>query len=184
MKTIRVVRHGQTNHNLKRRYQGRLDVSLNDLGRQQAETLASLPELEQTERIICSPLKRALETAQTISSALDIPLEIDKRLTERCLGAYEGLTKEQAAAAYPDIYRQNITRVFDAAPPGGETPTEVCRRVKRFLDELANDRHGEILIVTHGFVARAINAYFHPNKNETDFFNFNLHNGEVSTYRL
>lgn len=183
MPIIRVVRHGETDYNREGKYLGRIDVPLNRIGREQAAVVAKAPELCNTNRIICSSLQRVRETAQIIAANLKIRVQIDDRLIERSLGVYEGLTKEQAAAKFPEIYQQNITRIFKAAPPAGETPREVCLRVKSALADIIDSQAtSDVLIVTHGFVARVIHAYFNPNLSEAEFFEFHLRNSEIATY--
>jgi len=180
---IHVIRHGETDFNLQGRYQGRLDVRLNVTGRRQAEAAAAKVAALAPELIVCSPLKRVTETARVFVDRLRIELTIDARFIERSLGAYEGLTKEEAAARYPAIYARNITRLFDEAPPDGETPREVCARVYEALDELMSSRENRsILIVTHGFVAKAIAAYFNPERAVEDFFEHSLCGGEIVSY--
>lgn len=183
MSVIHVIRHGQTDFNLEGRYQGRIDVPLSDTGRAQAASVAEKITGLSPEIIFCSPLERVLKTAEIIAGRFDIDTGVEPRLIERALGVYEGLTKTEAAARFPELYARNITRSFDCAPTGGETPREVCSRVTDALNDILQRADGRpALIVTHGFVAKAIDAYFNPNKNESEFFAFSLKNGEVVSY--
>lgn len=181
---IHVIRHGETDFNLEGRYQGAFDIPLNETGRRQASEMAAALCRLAPRIIYCSHLKRVTETAEIIARSVDASVTVDARLAERSLGVYEGLTQEQAAALYPDLYARVITREFDGAPPNGETPREVCARVNAALDDILKTLDGRTaLIVSHGFVAKAIDAYFNPGKDEAEFFSFSLKNGETFSYR-
>ena len=90
---IYIVRHGQTDSNvLKNRYGGRVDVLLNDTGREEAKKLKRDLEGITFDRVYSSPLKRALETAQIISGN---DIIIDERLIERSNGDLEGRLRSE-----------------------------------------------------------------------------------------
>ncbi|MEK7130469.1 MAG: histidine phosphatase family protein [Patescibacteria group bacterium] len=183
MKNIFVIRHGETSFNKNGRYSGRTDEPLNTIGINQAKQLAEKASCLNIEIIYCSPLKRALKTAEFIKVKHACGIIIDNHFIERSIGIYEGLTKDEAKNKYPDLYTRNITRIFDEAPPNGETINEVIKRVFIGLDEIKKqNRFSNILISTHGFVAKAINKYFNPKITDQDFFDFNLANAEIMKY--
>ena len=146
-----LARHGQTDWNLERRWQGRSDVPLNPTGRQQAEGLGELLQAERLDRALMSPLLRARETAQAVlERRAGPPFELEPRLTEMDPGDWEGRydrdLEDQAAYA---AWQADPIR---SAPPGGESGMDVARRVAPFLDELAvSPRGGRILLVGHQF---------------------------------
>lgn len=180
-----IVRHGETDFNKNGKYLGRINVSLNSAGISQANQLAEKVSELNIDIIFCSPLKRTVETARIIKSRHNCEIVIDSHFIERSVGVYEGLTKEEAKNKYPDLYERNITRVFNEAPPNGETINEVIKRVFYRLDEIKRqDRFFNIMIVTHGFVAKVINKYFNPKTTEKDFFYFSLTNAEIKKYIL
>ncbi|PJA88064.1 MAG: histidine phosphatase family protein [Candidatus Moranbacteria bacterium CG_4_9_14_3_um_filter_40_7] len=184
MKKIFVIRHGETDSNKEGRYLGRTDESLNAIGISQAKKLAEKTSNLDIEIIYCSPLKRATETTEFIKTNHACEVVIDKHFIERSVGIYEGLTKEEAKNKYPDLYAKNITRIFNDAPPNGETINEVIKRVFAALNEIKNQNDfSNILISTHGFIAKVINKYFNPQISEQDFFDFSLTNAEVKTYK-
>ncbi len=183
MKNLFVIRHGETDFNERGSYLGRIDAPLNAVGIEQAEQLAEKTRNLNIEIIYCSPLKRAIETAECIKTKHACEIIINNFFIERSLGIYEGLTKDEAKNACPDVYARNITRIFNEAPPDGETIDEVIRRVFVGLNEIKNQKDFfNILVSTHGFIAKVINKYFHPHISEQDFFNFSLSNAEIIKY--
>ena len=129
---IVLLRHGQTDFNMQRRFQGRIDKPLNDAGSSQAAGAAGglvsrlcehsaevgmiAAETHRSYddggvRIVCSPLGRARETARILARVFDIagyPCEgpmPDERLTERFYGTFEGKTYEEIAREQPEAYR-------------------------------------------------------------------------------
>jgi probable phosphoglycerate mutase len=183
MKNIFVIRHGETNYNKEGRYLGRTDKPLNATGIDQAKKLAEKTSNLNIEIIYCSPLKRAIATAEFIKTKHACEIVINEHFIERSIGVYEGLTKEGAKNKYPDLYARNITRIFNDAPPNGETINEVIRRVFIGLDEIKNQyTSSNVLISTHGFIAKVINKYFNPQISDQDFFDFSLSNAEIIKY--
>ena len=93
--TVFLARHGQTVSNAEGRYQGRLDSPLTLLGCEQARTTAEAMRACGIERLLCSPLGRARQTASVAAEALGLPVEVDAELTESDLGRWEGLTRQE-----------------------------------------------------------------------------------------
>jgi glucosyl-3-phosphoglycerate phosphatase len=147
-----LARHGRTAWNVQRRFQGRTDVPLDDVGRAQARELATALR-GRFQAVLASDLSRASETAQIVATALDLPLlGLDADLQERGYGKFEGLTGEECAAQYPEIW--NATRGDrNFLPPGGEPFADVIVRVERGLSrcvERLRDRYQSALVVSHG----------------------------------
>ncbi|SRR6056297_1400484 len=183
MKKIFVIRHGETNSNREGRYLGRMDESLNAIGINQAKKLVEKTSDLDIEVIYCSPLKRSTETAEFIKINHSCGVVIDEHFIERSIGVYEGLTKEEVKNKYPDLYAKNITRIFNDAPPNGETIDEVIKRVFFGLNKIKNqNKFSNILISTHGFIAKVIDKYFNPQTSKQDFFDFRLNNAEIKKY--
>ncbi len=185
MKNIFVIRHGETDFNKEGRYLGRADEPLNVAGMSQAKKLAKKTSDLGIEIIYCSPLKRAIETAELIKINHGCEVVIDKYFIERSMGLYEGLTKEEAKNKYPDLYAKNITRILNGAPPHGETINEVIKRVFEGLDKInSQNKFSNILISTHGFIVKVINKYFNPKISDQEFFDFSLVNAEILKYNF
>ena len=92
---ILFVRHGQTDWNVQKKVQGLANIELNETGINQAENARGLLEKENIDLIICSPLKRTIQTANIINKNKKIELIIDDRIIERDFGEFEGVNKEE-----------------------------------------------------------------------------------------
>lgn len=153
-KAIRLylARHGQTAWNLERRLQGGTDVPLDDVGREQARSLADSLR-GRISAVLASDMLRAQETARIVAGALQLPLlALDADLRERGNGVFEGLTHEECSARYPEVW---AARAADrnVAPPGGEEHALILARMQRGLERsvaLLSGRHADALIVGHG----------------------------------
>ena len=156
--TFVLVRHGETDWNRERRFQGRADVSLNGAGRRQAEALADALAGERFAAAYSSPLRRALETAEIVAARLDITVEPRDALMEVDVGSWSGLTTAEVEQRFPDgfgLWAENRAGGWT----DGETYEELGARVVRDLRELA-ERHPDesVLAVTHGGPIRSILA--------------------------
>ena len=93
MKTIYFIRHAQSEANLKGILAARQDYPLTEKGRQEAVVIASeFKDIAKIDRIFCSPLIRAQQTAQPIAKAFGLDVETDERITEQDLGVFSGMT--------------------------------------------------------------------------------------------
>ena len=182
MAKLIIIRHCETDSNKQKRYLGETDEPLNSVGKEQAKELAERISDLRFDILVSSPKKRALETAEIINQGKK-EIIIEPRFEERKMGVYEGLTESEVKEKFPDVYSQNVTRVFDKAAPGGETVEQMQERVLEALSEIRKKYKGkDILVVAHGFVAKIINKYFNPQIPDQDFFDFALGNGELIEY--
>ena len=151
-----LVRHGETDWNRERRFQGQADPPLNDAGRAQARAAAArLAELPFA-AAYASDLRRASDTAAEIVRGREPRLTKLAELREKRFGDWEGLTVVDAEARDPERYRR-IFRVatYDGttAPPGGESDMQMLQRVTGLAERLCAAHAGSdrnILIVGHG----------------------------------
>jgi broad specificity phosphatase PhoE len=133
MLTLILTRHGQaTADDLM--LGGQLDPPLTADGRREAEALARRLAGVRIDRIVSSPMLRALETAQTIATGR--PVELDERLRELDYGRWEGLTYAEIEAHDPELrvrweHDPGITH-----SPGGESGDDVATRARAFLADL------------------------------------------------
>ncbi|OBF26524.1 bifunctional RNase H/acid phosphatase [Mycobacterium sp. ACS1612] len=145
-----LLRHGQTELSRERRYSGRGNPALTDVGRQQAEAAAQfLARTGGIDAVISSPLQRAYDTAATAAKALGLDVAVDHDLIETDFGAWEGLTFAEAAERDPDQHRRWL-RDTGVAPPDGESFDSVAERVRRAQARIINE-HGRatVLVVSH-----------------------------------
>ena len=163
MLTLVLTRHGLTDRSDPEQHLGQgIDVGLSVAGRAQAAALAGRIADEQFDRIVSSPLRRALETAETVARGR--PVEPDPRLVEMDYGAWEGLTYE-AIDVVDAVGRARWVEDPGVNPcPGGESGADVATRARSFLDDLlgwAAGRASEdpvVLAVAHSTFNRVLLA--------------------------
>ncbi|WP_048876280.1 histidine phosphatase family protein, partial [Saccharomonospora saliphila] len=148
-----LLRHGQTELSVDRRYSGRGDVALTDLGVRQAEAaakrIAALDGLDEAVPIVASPLTRAARTARAVADALGGEVVTHRELRETDFGEWEGLTFTEASQRYPELHGDWLGDT-SVRPPGGESFDEVHRRVRTALDDVLDRYAGRtVVVVSH-----------------------------------
>ncbi len=142
-----LLRHGQTQYSIERRYSGQTDVPLTPLGeRQAAAAAARMSTVDGVAAVVSSPLQRCVRTASLAAEALDVPMIVHKGLIETNFGAWDGLTFAEAAVSDPELHARWIGD-SSVAPPDGESFDAVHRRVRRTRDELITRYGGATLVV-------------------------------------
>jgi alpha-ribazole phosphatase len=148
--SIWLIRHGQTELNKARRYQGATDSPLTPFGSRQAEALAQRLRRTPFKLAITSPTMRARLTAEVILGDREAPMLDDPRWAETNHGRWEGLTYREVRARFP---REAVSRFADALngrPSGGESLAEVAARVADGWGALLQQNPGgRVLVVTH-----------------------------------
>ena len=145
-----LLRHGQTELSVDRRYSGRGNPALTEEGRRQADAAARyLGQRGGISAVITSPLQRAYDTAAAAAKALGLDVTVDDDLIETDFGAWEGLTFAEAAQRDPEIHRHWL-RDTSVEPPGGESFDTVAHRVRRARNRIIAE-HGAstVLVVSH-----------------------------------
>ncbi len=170
---IYIVRHGQTDWNVKGIYQGRVDIELNEKGIKQAEKTKAVLKGLKFDKVFSSPLKRAYKTAQIIT---DNKITSDERLVERCNGKLEGKLKSEYEGAV-DFTDPNENRL------GIETLPEFRKRIYDFFDDIMKNYQGKnVLVVTHAGVSIYVRCYFEGEPKDGDYNSYKLKNCEVLKY--
>lgn len=175
---ILVTRHGQTDWNVEKRIQGRTDIELNNKGIEQAYQTKENLENEKIDLIICSPLKRAKQTADIINKDRNMPIIYDERLLEICYGENEGRLHDDFD--YDGFWSIINTHEYKDA----ENVNKFIQRVHNFLNDLKNRKEENILIVTHNGVCRVINTYFNGIPNDNNIIDLGIKNCEVVKYNF
>ena len=175
------IRHGLTDWNIQRRFQGTCDIPLNDMGLIQAKTAAARCRELSFERIYHSTLLRAAQTAQIIADASDAPLFPHQGFNEVCLGVFQGLNHEQASRQYPDAYAHYFADRINAAPPEGESLYQLQQRALAALSGIEQDAAGcsRIAVVSHGALLKTLLAAVAGIPLE-HFARFDVSNGSIS----
>lgn len=153
------MRHGETDWNAARRYQGQADIALNDRGRQQAQRngLAlreAIPGIADC-RFVASPLGRTLETMRIMRRSLDLPLDgfqTDARLIELHYGHWQGQLLADLPAIDPEGVAGRQADPFNWRPIGGESYADLALRLRDWLADLDTTT----VVVSHGGVSRAL----------------------------
>jgi ribonuclease H / adenosylcobalamin/alpha-ribazole phosphatase len=145
-----LLRHGQTELSVERRYSGRGNPALTDLGRRQAEAAAQfMAQRTDIAAVIASPLQRAYDTAEAAAKALDLDVAVDADLIETDFGGWEGLTFGEAAERDPQLHKRWL-RDTSIAPPDGESFDAAAERVGRARARIISEHPGEtVLVVSH-----------------------------------
>ncbi|MEV4602239.1 bifunctional RNase H/acid phosphatase [Amycolatopsis sp. NPDC049253] len=152
-----LLRHGQTEMSVDRRYSGRGDVPLTERGRGQAAAAAKrlgawpglVSEDGEAAPIVSSPLTRTKQTAQAVADALGTRFVTHPGLIETDFGEWEGLTFTEAAERDPELHRCWL-RDSSCAPPGGESFDAVHERVGQARRDLIEQYEGKtIIVVSH-----------------------------------
>lgn len=147
--TLLLVRHGETDWNRDGRVQGHSDVPLNETGQAQAEALAEELRDEPVGAIYSSDLCRALDTAEAVAVRVGRAVEALPGLREKHFGTWEGLTREEILARFPDAV---AGRWGD-----GETREQMDVRVLATLEAIAARHDDEtVVVVTHGGPLRTV----------------------------
>ena len=157
-----LIRHGETAWNRELRFQGQLDVPLNEMGFEQAQRLKTrmvqaLAEWQAQGRVptqlISSDLLRAQQTAQPVAEVLGHRCLLHAGLREQCYGMFEGLRSPDIQAQYPEAWQRWLAFDADDAVEGAETTRAFHDRVMAALQELAQQYAGDhVVVVTHGGV--------------------------------
>jgi probable phosphoglycerate mutase len=181
---IYVTRHGETDYNVAGRFTGSTDVPLNDKGKAQAAELAERLQGMTFDAVISSPMLRARQTADIVCAALGMEYETCEHFVEINMGAYEGLTRDEARERYPELWNSFAAGNRDSAPDGGETRREACARVDNGMKLLTREYYGKtLLLICHGYTARAIHRYC-LNLSLDEASSFSLDNCDVVSYTV
>lgn len=154
MKEIYLIRHGRQCSKLCN-----VDVALDDVGRQQAVLAGKRLVSYRIEKLYCSELVRARETAEIINASLGVPCEVLPDIQEIDFGGFTGKTDEVIRDTYGEFRKKRSMHTEDLPyPEGGECGRDVVMRVMPQLQELCRRPENRIAIVTHGGVIRSVCA--------------------------
>lgn len=155
------VRHGQTDWNAEQRFQGSLDIPLNDTGREQARQngikLKNALGTADGFSFIASPLSRARETMEIIRREMGLPVTeyvTDERLIETSYGNFEGRTQAEIKAENRELYYERKNNMWTFRPKGGESHADAVARVQDWYTSLEPRR--KYLVAGHGAVGRVM----------------------------
>lgn len=154
--TITLVRHGETSWNALGKFQGCNDIELSNEGIQQAQYL-SKRFVNNFDHIYTSPLKRARQTAEIICQGSNTTLMVASDLREINFGDWEGLTREEIEANFPEKFIEWRNDEINGPMCGGDLSLKKASiRSEKAILEIAKKHQGEnIIIVAHGGIIKA-----------------------------
>ncbi len=156
MTRVWLIRHGETEEKSRNRCYGSLNIKLSDAGRKQIAGVAEYLKTEPIAAIYSSPRSRAVESAELLARAV----EVIPDLAEINFGDFEGLTYDEIALRYPNVYQEWMNTPTRVQFPNGESFTQMRDRVvNAFQALLAAHQEQTIAIVSHGGVNRIIIAW-------------------------
>jgi broad specificity phosphatase PhoE len=163
--TIYFIRHGETDWNAQARYQGQVDIPLNETGRAQArrngEALRAVLSEPSSLDYVASPLGRARETMAIVRTALGLPrdaVRLDARLQEMSYGHWEGKLAADLPTIDPDGVAERARNWWHWRPQGGESYEDLTARVAEWLATVECDT----IVASHGGVSRALRGAVVP----------------------
>lgn len=152
---LHLVRHGETAYNRDGLGLGRADVTLTEVGEQQAAAVAGRFRGQPLGRVYSSPLVRCRAVAEAIAQASGSAVEVRDELLELDVGVTEGMTFPAMRERYPEFLAGwageagHLVRM-----PGGESIADVDERLAPLLEELRSRPHEAAVVVSHNFVIR------------------------------
>ncbi len=157
IKRVIFIRPGETEWNRQERWQGWVAVPLNDHGQQQAQRLANFLRNTGMRALYSSDLRRATQTADILAETMGYAPVLDRRLRERNMGQWQGLTRAEIKAWYPEEYQQLLADRENFIVPGGESLRQVAERVRAAFDEIQQQDAGDTIgIVSHTTAVRVL----------------------------
>ncbi len=171
--TIYFIRHGETDWNATRRYQGQADIPMNDKGRAQAQRNGDalrefLPDIASAS-FVASPLQRTLETMRIVRTALGLEPDgfaTEPRLMELNYGGWQGQLASELHQTDPEGLAKRIADPMNWRARGGENYIELSQRVEAWLKELERS----CVVVSHGGVSRVLRRLLVGGIAEEDIF--------------
>lgn len=174
---IYLVRHGESEANVQKRYSGITDVDLSEKGKLQAVAAGKRLLTEKISNVYSSPLKRAGDTAKIICR--EINLDENKIITEDCLievnfGVFENLTWDEIILKYKEESEKWIYERHKYKFPDGESYDDIIKRTADFIDSVPDNS----LIVTHFGVIQSILLYLGIS-DDNNLWDFKISNCDV-----
>jgi broad specificity phosphatase PhoE len=156
---VYLTRHGRTKLNAEGRLRGLSDPPLDEIGIAETERLAGALASKHPTAVICSPLQRAVATAQAIGTASGAPVMVDVRLNDRDYGPMTGRLRDEVEREYGSLDRA----------PGVEPLTALAARARQAFFELVADYGpGPIAMVSHDAFNRALLGQLDPSLSDVD----------------
>lgn len=157
MLNLFLLRHGQTDASLERRFSGSLDAQLSPLGHEMAHAFAEAYATTPWQAIYSSPQQRARDTAAPLAAKTGMPVQVVEGLREIAYGAWEGILEDEVRRRWPTEYGWWAADPAARAAPGGESGFQVAARALAAIDQIrASHDSGPVLVVSHKSTLRLV----------------------------
>ncbi len=149
MTTIYLVRHGEVagNTGAHRTFAGARDLPLNERGLLQVGAIATRLESEKIDAVYASTLQRAFKTGEAIAAKHELKVVGMDALREVNYGDWEGLSEEDIARDYADLWRERVEDPWNVAPPKGESYSMLWARLEPAWTQIVRDNEGKTVVV-------------------------------------
>jgi probable phosphoglycerate mutase len=157
MLELYLLRHGQTDFSREDRYSGSIDPPLTDIGRRMAEAFGAAYADREWTAIYLSPTVRTHATAAPLAERTGLTPREDEGLREISYGVFDGMTRDEAKARFPDEFAYYAADTAGRAPPGGETAFQVAARAALSIERIKREvPSGRVLLVSHKATIRIV----------------------------
>ena len=177
---IYLVRHGESEANIKNRFSGITDVELTELGMEQAIKAGEKLKDKTIHNIFSSPLKRAKNTAEIIADEIGFnkkDIIIDNCLTEVNFGIFENLTWEEIIEQYAEESESWIKFKHKYKFPKGEGYDDIKSRISRFFENVPDNS----LVATHYGVIQSVLLYYEI-ADDTNIWDYHISNCDILVF--
>lgn len=179
-----LVRHGETESNKAGTYLGWTDIGLNENGINQVRLLRDKLANAKIQRILTSPLKRAVQTAEIINESCKAEIRYIEELKEINFGLWDNMTFQEIQNKFPKEHKKWLENSDNYHFPEGESAAELYERVSKVIEQLtAKEKDVTILLVTHQGVIRNIISYLLVNTRE-DSWHFKVDNCGITKIEI
>ncbi|MGD2065302.1 MAG: histidine phosphatase family protein, partial [Dehalococcoidia bacterium] len=159
MTELILARHGQTLWNVNKIYRSRSDICLDELGIKQAELLGKYLSNYGLKAIYSSPLKRALDTANSVAKYQKIDVQIAGGLVHFDYGEWQCLSEPEVKRLYPVLLNEWHNNPHKIRIPGGESLEDVRKRAVDVIDDVLSNYDGSVVLVSHHVVNKVLICY-------------------------
>ncbi len=157
--SVILVRHGESAWNCVGRYQGRIDIELSPLGRDQVALVGQRLAGLRLSAIYASPLRRAMDTARAIAAFHNLEIVPEEEITEIDHGVWSGLLRDEIQEKFAEDLETWINKPTLLRVDGAETLEEVAERANRSIGNIVQRHPGQtIVVVSHDLVIKVIMA--------------------------
>ncbi len=180
------VRHGETEWNREKRFQGgSSDVPLSPFGRLQGQDIARVFLRDKIAMLLSSPMVRAKETAEMIASENRVQVQVVEQLRELNFGVYEGKLESELERDFGEEYRKWRESNYTLAPPGGESLADARDRAKAVIDiAFPYLTKGSVIICAHQGINMAIKAFITGDYSTVSTQQFRQPNNRIDYWSL